>query len=165
VPDRFESFDLTADDIEDLIDAMGPDNPELAAMLEAAAPIVSQGGKLIAFDTTTYGTGFADNVNVIQQPALGDPTSPALERQLVAGFESLGATVLNTEVIDLPVNEALRIDYRLPLNLPDGTAIEASGRAVGLRAGQHAWNITFTTGPGTGDEDFDVMLDSFRVAD
>jgi hypothetical protein len=163
LPEEWSEFDLDDPDLEEALDEMADSNPNLADALNQAQAVAASGGVLFAVDPSDL--PFAANLNIIKTPgAGGDPA--ALESVVISQLESVGAEAVSAEVVDLPVGEALRVEYVLPLNLPDGGQVDVHGVQHTLSAGGSTWTITFSTDDIEADEaTADAIMESFTAAD
>jgi hypothetical protein len=164
LPADWEQFDLTEQTVDDLREALGEDNPQLDALLGQAEQLITQGGVLFALDPELV-DGFSTNVNILKTPGESDVSSDALANALQDQYESIGATSLTSEVTELPTGAALRVDYVVPLNFPDGSTADVTGRQYYVSGSDSTWVLTFSTVDLAANELlFQQIADSFVVS-
>jgi hypothetical protein len=98
------------------LQTLARDNPELAgffaAMAQPSSPI-----KLFAYDPHVA-SGFATNMNVVVAPVRARLTFSEYKRRLLAELQSVpGVSALHSGTVGLPGGQAVRISYRLRVNL------------------------------------------------
>jgi hypothetical protein len=86
-----------------------------------------------------------------------------VEDQAATELGSLGAEVDANERVDLPLGEALRIEYSLDVTVPDGGTIPAHGVQFYLPLDGRTYIITVSTSADVATL-ADTMVDTFRVA-
>ena len=147
-----EDFAMSDEDFA----AAFPDAPE--GMIEQGTAFFDKGAVLVAFDFTR--ADFSSNVNVIDAP--GEVPMGILEAQIETQIESLGGTLASLSRVDLPVGEAVRVEYSLDVALPDGSSTQAQGVQFYVPLDGRTYVITVTS-----DEDVsamaDQMIETFRV--
>lgn len=124
IPDNWFTVDLDSDEMSDIIDAGAGELPEgMEDMLAGqAGQLAAAGISLFAFRNADATADFGTTVNVLSLPSLGLDLD-TLEQINLSQLESaLGAgTEIESERVTLPIGEALRIAYDLPLQ--GGTAV------------------------------------------
>jgi hypothetical protein len=100
---------------------------------------------LVAFDLSGQ-DAFASNVNVVDVP--GEAPLRAIEGQAASQLTSLGGEVLDSGIVELPVGEALRIEYTLEVALPDGSTFPAEGVQFYVPVDGRTFIITVSAGEG-----------------
>ena len=109
LPDGWNRIDLSAGDLDAIMEAAGGMNPELADMYSAQIQaMISSGLALFAFGPGTSGA----NLNVLVLPG-GGLSLDLLEQMNMAQIESLADGAVASERVQLPVGEALHLRYRM----------------------------------------------------
>ena len=109
LPDGWSRVDLTAGDLDAIMEAAGGMNPELADMYSAQIQaMLSSGLALFAFGPGTSGA----NLNVLVLPG-GGLSLDLLEQMNMAQIEALADGAVNSERLQLPAGEALHLRYRM----------------------------------------------------
>ena len=162
VPERMRIFDLSSANLEQIKEALGKDNPELAAVFDQAGALIAQGGKLFAVDPTAVGQGrTADTINLIRTPGAIDPTSKAFSDSIVQQLEGVGATDVAVAPLDVPAGKAVSVDFTLAVNLPDGSTASVNGHEGVVQAAGALWVITYAAGPDADPGEFSDIVNSF----
>jgi hypothetical protein len=104
------------------LDQLARDNPELAgtfaAMAQPNSPI-----KLFAYDPQVA-NGFATNANVVVVPLAGQVSFSEYQRQLVGELRTVSSvSQLRSSTVRLPAGRAVRIGYRLNVNVRGRTLL------------------------------------------
>lgn len=147
-----EDFDLGGEDLQEVL----PNADE--ALLNQAAQVVRQGGVLLAFGPLDE--MFTDNINILAMPI--PATMSQLEQEARLGMDQLGADVISIDQVELPVGPAVRVEYTLDLQGPDGPAT-VEGIQFFVPQDRMTYVITVSTqaDPGAVADD---MAETFRVA-
>lgn len=126
VPGSWTVLDLEAGDLEDLLDEVVGANPVLdRALTGQVRGLIGRGAVLFAVDVGR--TDHVDNANVIRVPGR-TPSDPAmLESTATAGIGMLGGEVIDTRTVALPAGDALRVEYEVPFEMPDGSSVDLHG--------------------------------------
>ncbi|MGH9245590.1 MAG: hypothetical protein ACRD29_14990 [Acidimicrobiales bacterium] len=162
VPDDWQEFDLTDESLDQIIEDVVETNPELGPTLQPAAGLLASGGVLLALGPTE--TAFTPNVNILRIRGTNDVNE--LEPLAQSELARVGATNVDTEVIDIPAGESLRAEYDLTVNDINGQPVDAHGVQYHVAGAGFMWTITFSTDDIALDADtFDEMIDSFTVPD
>ena len=162
VPERMRVFDLSSENLDQIKEALGADNPQLAAVFDQAGSLIAQGGKLFAVDPTGAGQGKpADTLNIIRTPTSVDPTAAGFEDTIVKQLEGVGATDVEVTSLDVPAGKAVAVAFTLAINLPDGSTASIHGREGVVQAAGALWVITYAAGPDADSGEFDEVVDSF----
>jgi hypothetical protein len=161
-----EAIDLTAGDIDRIIQQLSDANPQLAKLGPQIKSVFQSGGKLFAIDQGSAATtGFSDNVNIIATKGVGDVTNSSVKSQVQTQLESIGATNVTFATKTVHGRKILTTSYELPINNADGTSSTIFGRQALVPAAGQAWAITLSTG-GSGNGDvFSTILDTFDVSE
>jgi hypothetical protein len=161
VPESYNVVDASSDNIDDVIDQLAANNPQLASMADQIKSIFRSGGKLVAIDPVAS-NGFSDNVNVLEAPGAGtDLTSKAAQDQLKQQLETFASNVVfDTRAVH--GRTILTDSYEGTLNGPDGTPVSFFGRQAYVLAADKLWVITVSTGTDDGTL-FDKIVSSFDV--
>ena len=157
--------------MQDFIDAL-PANSELRTVLEGqAGAAASQTIKFWAFDTRAddIASGFARNMNVVVQPALGMDLS-AIEAAAKASLESIKSIrkPVTSKIVTLPSGEALRLDYVLDVATADGKTKSVGGTQYYLQLPKSTLIVSFSTDAAstkTAEADFDAIIKSVESSD
>lgn len=156
-PDSWQILD--AKDASMTSDELGEAFPDAAPeVIEQGSSVLEQGAVLVAYDFS--GGEFASNINILS--IAGEAPLSDIERGAADEFGSLGGDVVDSGVVDLPVGDALRLEYTLPVALPDGSSQPTSGVQHYVPIDGRTYIITVSTG-GDAAELADVMIDTFRV--
>jgi hypothetical protein len=162
VPARMKIFDLTRANLEQIKEALGKDNPQLAAVFDQAGALIAQGGKLFAVDPTAAGQGKpADTINIIRSPGAIDPTANGFSDSIVKQLESVGATNVDVAPLDVPAGKAVSVAFTLAINLPDGSSASINGHEAVVQAAGALWVITYAAGPDADAGEFSDIVNSF----
>jgi hypothetical protein len=125
-------------------------------MLQQGGQFFEQGAVLVAFDTTSE---FASNVNVIDIP--GEAPLGLVEGQAESELSTLGAELHETGRVDLPIGEALRVEFTLDVATPGGGSVAARGVQFYAPVDGRTYIITIST---TDEGELaDRMIDTFRA--
>lgn len=157
LPQGWETFDLTSDELSSLMDPVTQD-PNVAPFADQITQLLASGGALWAVnvDARSARAGFATNVNVIVQDSGGVPLDP-----LVAASVSFMEQTLSTTV------------EQRKLTLPAGPAVEVTGELENQAAGRYhisqfylvhddmVYIVTFSRAIGA---EFDDLEDTFSAA-
>lgn len=109
LPDGWSRVDLTAGDLDAIMEAAGGMNPELADMYSAQIKaMLSSGLALFAFGPGTTGA----NLNVLVLPG-GGLSLDLLEQMNMAQIEALADGAVTSERLELPAGETLHLRYRM----------------------------------------------------
>jgi hypothetical protein len=133
-----------------------PDAPP--GMVEQGLNMFEQGAVLVAFDLGA--DEFASNVNVLKLD--GEAPLGAIEGQAEQQLGTLGGEVLDTDVVEVALGEALRIVYTIAVAAPDGSSVNAAGVQYYLPHDGSTYIITVSTGDDAARV-ADVMIETFRV--
>ncbi|HLF42598.1 MAG TPA: hypothetical protein VJA46_03600 [Acidimicrobiia bacterium] len=146
-PDDFDFGSLS----EEMVDLYGQ---ELA---DQATAIVSQGGVLFALAPDT-GSGFVNNINVIQGPTTG-ATAADLEQAYIDEIPLIGAEIIETGIVSIPVGEAAVARYSIP-------DFGVAGVGYWIIADDSEWVITLSYSDSAPlGFDFEEIVNSFQVVD
>jgi hypothetical protein len=151
-PIAADDFAMDADDFA----AAFPDAPE--GMLDQGAQFFEQGAVLVAFEVA--GVGYPSNLNILDVP--GEAPLGLVETQAEAQIESLNGALVSSDRVDLPVGEALRIEYTLDVALPDGSTLPSQGVQYFIPIDGRSYVITVSADDAVADL-ADAMVDTFRV--
>jgi hypothetical protein len=161
LPSGWQQFDLADPGVQQSLDEFSANNPDMAGPLTQAQAMIAAGGVLFAIDPNQ--AAFAPNINIIRSPGVAD--LDVLESSVEDQLEGI-ATNISTEIVDLPVGEALLIDYDLPINAADGSTLVVHGVQYQVPARGSTWAITMTTDDIARDgATFDTMIQSFTLAE
>jgi hypothetical protein len=162
VPQRMKIFDLSSANLDQIKEALGKDNPQLAAVFDQAGSLIAQGGKLFAVDPTAAGQGKpADTMNILRTPGSIDPTTKSFSDSIVQQLEGVGATDVQVSPLDVPAGKAVAVDFTLAINLPDGTTASINGHEGVVQAAGALWVITYAAGPDADPGEFSDVVNSF----
>ncbi len=159
IPEDWQSEDQ---DFEVLAEQLQEDNPELGAALEQSLPQLESSGALFAFGPPRP-DGSVDSINILRLPPTGGEIPPGLEVQLRSQLEGLGATDLESTELEVPVGPAVRGQYNLPINRPDGSQVEVTTVQYYVVTPDGGWVLTYSTV----DDDaslIDEVIETFRGA-
>jgi len=133
-----------------------PDVPE--GFMEQTAVAFDEGAVLVAFELDSE---FSSNVNVGDFP--GSAPLGLLETEASAQIEKVGGVVQTSGPVDLPLGEAVHVEYTLDVAGPGGDAITANGVQYYLPLEGRTYVVTITSDdPVT--ELGATMIETFRVA-
>jgi hypothetical protein len=162
LPESMEVIDLSASDVDSIIDNLTSANPSLAALGPQIRAAVAQGGKLFAIDQSKAGSGFADNINIIASPGEVDVTNAGARSQLEQQLGSIGGTNIQFDTTNEHGRDILTVSYEATVNTADGTPKTFFGRQAYVPAAGQLWVITLSTG----EKDttvFDTVVRTFDV--
>jgi hypothetical protein len=160
-----EVIDLTAGDIDQIIQTLSATNPALEQLGPQIRSVLASGGKLFAIDSSGAATtGFSDNINVIATIGSGSVTGSAVQSQMEQQLTSIGATDITFEVLTIHGRDILTSSYSAVVNKADGTPTTFFGRQALVPAAGHTWIITYSTGA-PDDGTFDTVIRSFDVTE
>jgi hypothetical protein len=151
--------DFRSGELQELIAEGLAETVESEAFADQIGALFAQGVRMFAFDFRNAAPEFVDNVNVIVLPR-----SPLDAAGLISvGVQQLetylGATIVSTEVQQLPGGEAVVIRYL------QGTAPVLEQVGVTVITATQEWTITLSAIDADRHEAiFTTMLDSFREA-
>lgn len=160
IPESFEVIDVSAGDLDEIIERLSEANPGLADMADQIKSIFSSGGKLVAIDPDAS-EGFSDNLNIIVTPGTGDVTSLTAQEQIRQQIETF-ATNVEFDEVQAHGRSILTASYEATINRPDGTPALFYGRQAYIPAGGRVWVLTFSTGSAAA-ELFGDIVSSFDV--
>jgi hypothetical protein len=153
-PDHWQ--EVSADDFamseEEFAEAF-PDAPE--SLIEQGANAVDSGAVLVAYD---FESERFDNVNILEMG--GVPPLDVIEAQARLELEAVGADIVSLDEADVPAGDALRAEYTVTLNAPDGP-VDVHGVQYYVVTDDEAFVVTFS-----GDGAVDVsaeMIETFRL--
>ena len=144
------------------LDDFAANNPDMGSALDQAEAMIAAGGVLFALDPAQF--PFAPNINILRSP--GEVDLEFAQTTVDSQLEGIGAENITSEIVELPVGEALAIEYDLPLNLADGSTMQVHGVQYQIPTAGSTWAITMTTDDmaANGDQ-FDQMIETFTVAE
>ena len=164
LPPGWQSFDLTATDVDAIIAAAAEANPALAGNIgDAVKQLVAEGGLLYASDISNPGN-FLTNVNLIRVQGVTSGLG-LLQQQAQSQLTAAGATNVSSTQVQLPAGDAVRTTYTVPVTLADGTTTEVAGLQVYFLTQQNLYVLTFSTNqPDQYTEVFDQVIATFEPA-
>ncbi len=164
LPPGWQSFDLTATDVDAIIAAAAEANPALAGNIgDAVKQLVAEGGLLYASDISNPGN-FLTNVNLIRVQGVTSGLG-LLQQQAQSQLTAAGATNVSSTQVQLPAGDAVRTTYTVPVTLADGTTTEVAGLQVYFLTQQNLYVLTFSTNqPDQYTEIFDQVIATFEPA-
>ncbi len=110
LPDGWTRIDLEADDLEQIMEAAGSVNPELAGVYSAQIKaMLATGLVLFAFGPDPL---VGSNVNILSVPNFG-MTLDLLEAANVAQIKAMAQGDVTSERVTLPAGEALHLTYQI----------------------------------------------------
>jgi hypothetical protein len=163
IPETMEAIDLTAGDIDRILQQLAEANPQLAKIGPQIKSVFQSGGKLFAIDQN--GSGFSDNVNIIATKGVGDVTGSGVKSQVQTQLESVGGTNVTFGTQTVHGRKILTTSYELPINNADGTATTIHGRQALVGAAGQAWAITLSTGGADNFAVFSTIVETFDVSE
>jgi hypothetical protein len=171
LPDGWTRIPVDAAGLQDFIDTL-PADSELRTILEGQAGSGAQQAiKFWAFDTRDedIAAGFARNMNIIVQPAMGVDLS-AVEAAAKASLESIKSIrkPVTSKIVTLPSGEALRLDYVLDVATADGKTTSVGGTQYYLQLPKSTLIVSFSTdvaSTATAAKDFDAIIKSVESSD
>jgi hypothetical protein len=163
LPESYDVVDPSTGNINDLIDQLAANNPQIANMADQIKSIFSSGGKLVAIDPVSS-NGFSDNVNLLEAPGGGDLTSSAAQDQLRQQLETFASNIAFATK-QVHGRTILTVSYEGALNGPDGAPVSFFGRQAYVPAAGQLWVLTVSTGSDDGGALFDKISASFDVND
>jgi hypothetical protein len=155
-PSSWDEVDPDSIDTGVLADAFPDASDEL---VEAGADAARQGLVLVATDSDP--SGFAGNANIVRMPF--QATLAELNGYAEAQLEPLGAELVSIDRAHLPVGDAVRVSYTLPVALPDGTSVPVHGVQHYVPQDGRTYIITVSTTDDTSDL-ADQVAATFRVS-
>jgi hypothetical protein len=162
IPDRLEVIDLSAADLDQVLQQLSDNNPQLAKLAPQIKQVFQNGGKLFAIDTTSDAGGFNDNLNIIATTGSVDVTSAATKSQAESQLSAVGATNVSFDTLSANGRKLLVSSYQTSVNSPDGTSIPFFGRQAIVSAAGKVWFITYSSA--TDDAaTFTTLAESFDV--
>lgn len=162
IPSSMEVIDLTAADVETIIQSLSETNPAFADLGPQIRSALAAGGKLFALDQASSGSGFTDNINLITTPGFGDVTDPSIQSGIESQLTSIGATNVTFDTVEANGRDILTASYEVTVNGADGTPRTVFGRQAYISADGLLWVFTLSTSaPDT--RVFDVLVDTFDV--
>jgi hypothetical protein len=164
LPNNFDVIDLTGGDIDQLIEELSANNPELAKLGPQIKSIFAAGGKLFAIDTSGGNAGFTDNLNILATPGSPNVTSDSSKAQVEQQLSSINATNVQFDELTIHGRDVLSTSYEATVNGADGSPVSFFGRQAIVAAGGQVWFITLSTSSDRGD-DFATMLETFDVSE
>jgi hypothetical protein len=152
LPPNWIKFDLSEGDLQTIMSSLSTANPTLASALSGqVASMVAQGAKLYAFDGNgdVAAKGFATNLNLIKEDAPSDMDLDKLAQSAISEMKQ--QLNLNDSIkffknrINVNSGEALRLQYDLSLNMPNGKPIPLSFTQYLVIDSGSAYILTFAT--------------------
>jgi hypothetical protein len=130
-----------------------PDAPPDA--LEKGFDAVKEGSVLVAFDLGESDVG--SNINIVEVPV----EVPLAQVDDYAGqqIRVVGGEVHQTDVVQLPAGDAVRLEYTIPIALPDGSSSPVDGVQYYVPLDGHTYIVTVTADAALADR----MIETFRV--
>ncbi|CAN5621722.1 hypothetical protein BH20ACT2_BH20ACT2_08090 [soil metagenome] len=165
IPEGWQDADLASEDLDAIQNSLGANNPQLSEQIEASKAVLEDSGVLFALAPPDPATGVSsDNLNIIRLPFTGGgELPPGLEVQTRSQLETIGVQDATFETVELRAGEALRGDYILPVNAPDGSVIYLRTVRFFLAAPESAWVLSFSSTDGDSEELVTAVADSFRA--
>lgn len=157
LPDTWDTFDLTEESYEAILEELGNWNPEAASLLEEwLTPDLFE---FFAFDTESV--GYITNLGILRQESPLPMTIPALIAEIENGYTALGVAVLGSDSgLTIGGLEAGRFRASIP---SDSTQIMQLYYVV-LAKPNLVFGLVFSTDQfDTSEPVFEQMADSFRV--
>lgn len=153
LPPGWQSFNLTQDDLQTVMNAMSDANPIFGnAMAGQVSNMASQGIKFYAFDlySASLRMGFANNINVLRMDKPSDVDLNGAVRQSIDELKTqLGGTldgpILPARLTTIGGEDLARINYDAVLNMPDGTPVTLSLVQYLAVTGSSIFILTCTT--------------------
>ena len=162
IPERLTVIDLTAADLDQVLQQLSDNNPQLAKLAPQIKNVFQSGGKLFAIDASDA-SGFNDNVSIISTPGSIDVTSPSTKSQAEEQLSSVQATNVDLQTETFNGRDVLVSSYQASVNNADGTAVTFFGRQALVSTAGQIWFITFSSGADDASA-FRTMLGSFDVS-
>ncbi|MGE3620781.1 MAG: hypothetical protein AB7L84_09990 [Acidimicrobiia bacterium] len=162
VPGEWQGLDLTAGDIEAILDEVESNNPEMADVLGSQAQaLLSQGAVLFAIAPPE--DDFSDNVNVIEVPGRV-PSFDEMEDQIEGIISSFGGELEDTSRVEVPAGAALRVLYSAEFAGADGAPVAVQGVQYYVVADDDlSYVVTVTLGSGGDPELADEIAGTFAT--
>lgn len=116
VPEAWTPIDLSAENLDKILEEAGNQNAAFKATMPQVKQMAASGAvKLLVLAEADPNGVFAENMNVVRVEAQGEPTQAILEtsyRQEMEGMKAPGSAI-EGEHIDLPVGKAIRMQTSL----------------------------------------------------
>lgn len=161
LPEGWTRFDLTAANIDAVLEAAIEDPVAREAARAQLAQAAAAGWRFMAFRNADLASDFATNVNVISAPSMG-LSLDVLEQLNIAQLEQLPALEgeIDSERIILPSGEALHLKYKLSNDLAGTYAVNQHVIPAG-----NAYHVLTVTGLDAKDirADANSMAQSFDL--
>jgi hypothetical protein len=103
---------------------------------------------------------YPSNVNILDIP--GEAPLGLVESQAKSQIESLDGELVDSGRVDLPVGEALRMEYGLGVALPDGSTLPSKGVQYYIPLDGRTYIVTISSARDVADL-ADAMAETFRV--
>jgi len=157
VPNDFTEFDAST-----LTE--GSNQSQLSELNPDLAPFLSSGQALLGNSVlTAAGRRTQQAVIVTKIPGGIDPTEAAFSDAISSQFEATGvASNVSTDIVTLPVGDALRVKLTIDLNVPNSSA-SVQEVIFFVKVGPTVWGILGVSLGDPGDV-FDQMADTFAVS-
>ncbi len=142
VPADWMAIQVTPEYIDELIQEMGPTNPNIVPMLQALK--AQSAVKFAAFDQASP-PGYSVNVNVAREIKTMplDQYLKLLKRQ----FEPLGWTITASEKTSLGGNEALRVELRTTVASSGGQPLTLESLFMAVDCGECRYTVALSYPP------------------
>jgi hypothetical protein len=149
---RYESDDFVMEVPESWLDMRGDNsldaaieqvleaNPELREMYDLAQ---SGDFSIYLLDPLTYA-----NMNQSGMDLGSNIDLPALEQALLEQYPDLGLLVVDTEIVEFPIGEVLRVYAKTPVNIPGGSTMVTEQYQYVFMEETMLYFVTFTGGVG-----------------
>lgn len=162
VPHAWSSFDLTKQRVQDIVDFLKRDNPELAKQLAGSGQsVIAKTVRFFAIDAHPT-SGPASNVSV--SLIAGNRLVPGTFESLRMGIERTGATIRDSRQVELSGRLGYRLAYELPFKRAAGEPFKAHGVLLYANVRDGVAIVAVTTGnDADGDETADRIIDSITV--
>lgn len=136
-----------------------PDDPELAAAIDATVAAVPRQLVFAALDPENLGTaGFVTSINIVPVPR-DDATLGDIEREIPASVELFGAEDPKVERVDMDNGAGLRMSYRFKLG---GPLSGVEGLQYYVLGEETVWVLTLTSDDMVTDRpDFEASVEAF----
>jgi hypothetical protein len=159
LPDAWVVADLTAEDLDMILDELEDQNPQMGSIGEQARNLATQGVKLFAADPETTTEGLSTNLNLIITPGTAGVTIDAFAGLIPTQLEQIGATGVEVTIVDGPFGDAARAEFDLAVVGESGDTVNAHLLQFAALDSLTTYVLTFTTT----ESSFDALETTFET--
>jgi hypothetical protein len=166
LPAGIKEIDAQSPSFKTLLQEVGKANPAIAQQIQQLTMSKVFALYAMDLDQVKKRAKFVDNVNVIHRPGGGAPpmTQEAVDQIAGALKQQLpGVAVKESEILKLPIGQAIRVVAEVPIKRPDGETVVSRSEGYYFGSGNDAYIVTYSSGDDKRSADFRKSIESFRA--